>query len=261
MFGLGRRSCLGLALALTAALFSARPVLALTPAQVAAINDVSAAATARFAQANQTGQLPRYKDPAAQPLLARLWNVAPLIGGGPWTSADVGPLLDLDDMEKAVFRAYVSHPKTQGGQADPAANEIEFHAEIFRSLATMLEIGAASVDALSDFMKTLPPDQINDARRQGVAQMRTGFKQVIAGAMLTLTNPRSPHDDADGILAKALAASAPDLASAMTKDDKAAIAATLSDALARVPAAQQGDVRKALVPFQGESCDALCKLG
>ena len=233
-------------------------------AEVSSANQAEAASAfqALDALARQTrarGEFPRWSNPDQARVLARIWDAEATLGAPPYRSSDIPALLAAGERAGAVYKTYLLFAPQTGSVPDTAANTFMFQDEITRAGAYLLQVQVAQLEAATDFVGTLPPDQMNETRRKGVRMMRLGAVQQITGLTLMLRSPELRPENR-GLLLDALGASVAKLAAATPITDRTAMMAQIDAVLPSLSAGER-DKAKALTSALGNrDCTGLCAL-
>lgn len=205
------------------------------------------------------GNLPRWSNPAHAKVLERLWNVEATLGTAPYRSADVPVLLSIGERGVAVFKTYLLFTPQNGTVPDTAANTFTYQDEISRAGAYMLHVFGAELQAVTDFVATLPAAQMNEARRAGLQQLRLGITEQVTGLTLMLRSPNlRPENRA--LLLDALNDNAVHLAAATSIADRAAMAAQIDTILPVLSGSDRDKAQTLKAAFMGNDCDKLCAM-
>ncbi|WNJ88774.1 hypothetical protein [Bosea sp. 685] len=226
------------------------------PAQ---LNAAFSAMDALTRQRRASGTLPRWSDPADAKVLAALWNAPAILGRPPYASNDIPLLLDILGKETQIMKTYALFSADPALQPDTARNAMLFQDEITRSHVFLIKVIAAAMPAVADFITRLKPDEMNDARRQGLRTMRLGLLEIVSSATLALRSPGlTPENQL--VLANGLAENAVALAKGTTRGDRLALVATVQSALTALSPAAQAPLKDVVAALSVKSCEGLCGL-
>jgi hypothetical protein len=226
------------------------------PAQ---LNAAFSAMDALTRQRRASGTLPRWSDPADAKVLAALWDAPAILGRPPYASNDIPLLLGILEKETQVLKTYALFSADPAQQPDTARNAMLFQDELTRSHVFLVRIVATAMPALADFIARLKPDEMNDARRQGLRTMRLGLLELVSSAALALRSPGlTPQNQL--LLANGLAENAVALAKGTTRGDRAALVATVQSALPTLSPAVQAPLKDFVTALSVDSCEGLCGL-
>jgi hypothetical protein len=215
---------------LTALALHVASALAKSPQQLASEAPALQATWQARTSSIPTKGMPRLSDPADAKLIRSILNLEQIRDLGPVSGADTPHLLDVCGAASNIWKSYLFWTK-DGAPPDSAANERAFAPEVSLAGAYVIMCYGHAADAIRLFMASLPPDQINDARRQGADQARTGIMQMVMGIGMTLSYPHYSHEQ-KLLLAGALEDAAPRFSAWATKEGKAVIASSLASFLA-----------------------------
>ncbi|MDR6873117.1 hypothetical protein J2Y55_004141 [Bosea sp. BE125] len=226
------------------------------PAQ---LNAAFSAMDALTRQRRASGTLPRWSDPADAKVLAALWDAPIILGRPPYASNDIPLLLDILAKETQILKTYALFSADPARQPDTARNAMLFQDEITRSHVFLIKVIAAAMPAVADFITRLKPDEMNDARRQGLRMMRLGFLEIVNAATLALRSPGLTPEN-QRALANGLAENAAALAKGTTRGDRLALVATVQSALPALSPAVQAPLKDVVAALSVNSCEGLCGL-
>jgi hypothetical protein len=200
--------------------------LAKSPQQLASeAPALNATWQARAALAPAKG-MPRLTDPGDAALIRSILNIEKLRGLDPVAGADTPHLLDVCGAASNIWKSYLFWTK-DGSPPNSANNEVTFAPEISLAAAYVITCYGRAADAIRLFTAALPPDQINDARRQGADQARAGIMQMVMGIGITLNYPHyTPEQKL--LLAAALEDAVPRFSAWSTTEGKTLIEASLA---------------------------------
>ena len=205
------------------------------------------------------GALPRWSNPEDAKVLGRFWDVRATLGTPPYRGADIPALLAIGERAGTVYKTYFLFAPQGGAVPDTAANSLEYQDEIARAGAYQLQVQAASFEAVADFARTLPADQMNETRRQGVRMIRLGAVQHVTGLTLMLRSPGlRPENRA--VLLDALVETAARLAAATTIADRAAMTAQIDAVVPSLSGAERSKAETLKAAFARQDCAGLCAL-
>ncbi|MBN8949157.1 MAG: hypothetical protein BGP09_23200 [Rhizobium sp. 60-20] len=233
-------------------------------ASMAPSNQAEAAASyqALDALARQTraqGDLPRWSISDHAKVLGRFWDTKATLGSPPYTSSDIPALLAIADRAGALLKTYLLFAPQPGTLPDTAANTSKYQDEVSRAAAYLLKAHAAELEAMSDFVRTLPVAEMTAPRRAGLQQARLGINEMMTSVTLMVRSPGLNPANRD-ILLSALADNAAVMAAATPRADRAALIAQTE---AILPALTGSEREKALAfksTFEHGECGVLCAL-
>lgn len=227
-------------------------------------NQAEAAASyqALDALARQTraqGDLPRWSIPDHAKVLERFWDVKATLGTPPYRSSDVPALLPIADRANALYKTYLLFTSQPGTLPDTATNTAKYQDEVSRTAAYLLKVHAAELEAIADFVSTLPTAEMTAPRRAGLQQVRLGINEMMTSVTLMVRSPGLNPANRD-ILLSALADNAAVMAASTPRADRAALIAQTE---AILPALTGPEREKALMfksTFENGECGVLCAL-
>ncbi len=223
----------------------------------AASNAAYQAVDALARQTRAQGDLPRWSKPDEAATLGRFWDVPATLGAPPYRATDVPALLTIGARSSALLKTYVMFTPQEGTLPDMAANTFKYQDEIVRAGAYALQVQAAALEALADFVKTLPAEQMNETRRAGLRQVRLGITEQVTGITLLLRSPGIRPENRD-LLLDALGGAAAKLAQAATPADRAAMAAQIDAVMPSLTEPERAKAQALKSAYTQQSCVDLC---
>lgn len=220
---------------------------------VAAFNAVDALARQTRAQ----GGLPRWSNPEHAKVLARFWNEETTLGKPPYRSSDVPTLIAISGRAGALFGTYLRFAPQGGTAPDIAANTTEYQDEVARGGAYLLRVEAIVLEAVADFIKTLPPAEFNQNRREAFQRIRLGIAGMIVGIVQMVGSPGLSPANRD-ILLTALGAGAEIMAPAAPLPQRAAVAEEINRALPGLSGTARQKALTIKAAFERGGCEGLC---
>lgn len=210
-------------------------------------------------QTRAAGDLPHWSNPEHAKVLGRFWDARATLGVQPYRSTDVPALLDIGDRAGALNKTYVLFAPQAGAVPDTAANILKYQDEIVRAVAYLFRAHAAGSEAIADFIKTLPADQMNKARRDGLIKMGLGINEMVTGNVLMLRSPGLRPDNS-ALLLDALVDTAATFAATFSPIERAAMLAQLDTALPSLTAPERKKVLSIKAAFARQNCAGLCAI-
>jgi hypothetical protein len=138
-------------------------------------------------------------------------------------------------------------------------NIVRFQDEIFPLIAFSQRCVAAELPWLTAFVEKLPPEQMTDVRRAGLAKMRAGFKEMAIGNIAGLSF-EGVREENRRLMFDALARDLPALSAVLPVAERA----QLRDAVETMRAGAPGEYRSAIgamLETLGDTrCEGLCRL-
>lgn len=231
-------------------------VPASAPAELGA---ASAAFDTLVREARQRGTLPRLSVPGDAAVLERLWDAGALLGRPPYGAADVPRLLAIVERQSSIIKTYALFRADPTAAPDTARNVATFQDEIARAQAFLIMVFAAAAPALNDLVGRLPPGQFDEARKQGLRQMRLGILEYVSGIVLALRSPAlSPANRLR--VTQAFADNGAALAALVSGDDRTALSAAMITALPALTGEAQASAKRFIAAMQETPCEGLCAL-
>lgn len=201
---------------------------------------------------------PRLTDEKAKPVFGVLFDDTKILGSHPYTSAEVEPLLTVFGGYFGMTKSYLGFRNAQGTN-NIADNEFEYQNELSKLAEEMVKTSGAVSEALDDYVKTTPADQISEDRKSGLARMRTGVSQVVSGVITLLQNPRYSAEN-KLLLANAIVETAPYLRQILRVEDRKAFAKSALDSLLNSPKEVEPLINEFSNAMNNEDCINLCAL-
>lgn len=208
-------------------------------------------------QTRAHGDLPRWSNPDHAKVLARFWDVEATLGTPPYISADLPALLAAADRAGALYKTYVLFTPQSGAVPDTAANTSKYQDEIARAAAYLLRVQAAELEAIADFVKTLPAAEMTEPRRAGLRQMHLGINEMVTGAVLMLRSP-DLHTANRDILLNTLADIAVTMSASTPPADRAVMIAQIEAILPVLAGPAQENALAFKSAFERKECTGLC---
>lgn len=201
---------------------------------------------------------PRISDEKAKPVFDVLFDNSKILGAHPYKSAEVDPLLTVFGAYFGMSKVYLGFRNAQGTN-NLADNEVEYQKELTMLAVEMVATSGALSEALTDFVKTTPADQISEDRKRGLARLRSGASQVVSGVVTLLQNPRY-SEESKLALAKAIVEAGPYLREILPVAERTAMSKSALDSLINSPKSVEPLINEFSNTMQSEECTALCAL-
>ncbi|HEY5819433.1 MAG TPA: hypothetical protein VIU14_13755 [Mesorhizobium sp.] len=201
---------------------------------------------------------PRLTDEKAKPVFGVLFDDAKILGSHPYTSAEVEPLLTVFGAYFGMTKSYLGFRNAQGTN-NIADNEFEYQNELSKLAEEMVKTSGALAEALDNYVRTTPADQISEERKGGLARMRTGVSQVVSGVITLLQNPRYSAENKI-VMAGAIVDTAPYLRQILRVEDRKAFAKSALDSLLNSPKEVEPLINEFSNTMNSEDCINLCAL-
>ena len=227
-----------------------------------AVAELGAVATAFDALARETrtrGTLPRLSVPGDAAVLRRLWDTTALLGRPPYGAADVPRLLAIIERQSTIIKTYALFSPDPATAPDTARNVATFQDEIARAQAFLIMVFGAAAPALNDLVGRLPPGQFDEARRQGLRQMRLGILEYVSGIVLALRSPGLQPANRQ-LVTQAFADNAAAIAALVNGDDRTALSAAMITALPTLSGEAQASAKRFIAAMQETPCEGLCAI-
>lgn len=225
-------------------------------AKSTAVNKAAEAFAALAKDAYKTGQPPRQTDPAAKPLLDAVFNTTGVSDGAPASLADMDVLKEWLLRTISVGSVYllagtnIQDPAhianlDEQQQSQITRNTAAFAPEIGRYFDAEIDLEHAIIDGVDAEMKLHPEKYQSPQSQSGLAKIKGGVKQTLAGALTTFLTP--------GISAawmqerlRVLASIAPSVARSLPAQDRHDLAEISRQVAARV---DDAEVKRGLESF------------
>ncbi len=176
-------------------------------ADLAAHKEAGARLTSLIQKAQDSSQVSQLKSPTVMSLVKVISNEARILKSDPYTSAELGTLLDICEVANRAsmslilfdLKAHLNETMTQSQiQAEAFAlmnrNTAMFQNELKELQPFLIRCLAKEVQPMTQFMTSLKPADFTDVRRQGLAQARSGIYKIYAGA-LQISNETTYRED------------------------------------------------------------------
>lgn len=219
---------------------------------------------------------PPVSDPRVQILLARAANIDAIFGNVKLTAADMGPVMDLCGKTNQISMGYalanfVSLKPPAGQAVDPEAikprvielgnrNAVTYQDAIIPMSAFGARCMMRALPLLTEFMKTLPAEQLTPVRMGGLRQMRGGVANMMVGAITTSVQTGMSATNRH-LAVSAAADAASTLATILPVADRKVIQQAAIRVRASAAAADQPSLDTIARAFADERCEGLCALG
>jgi hypothetical protein len=203
-------------------------------------------------------------------LVAELADAPRFLEGRAWDVPQLGELLDLCARSNQAVTALAQFelksrvdPKAapQKQEAQAAAlferNARTFAAELAQLQPFLIRCETAEVAPMTRFVAGLKPEQLTDARRQGVVQFRGGLAELFGGVLRGAADERYDEAYRRAVL-EALARGAPELAGAMQVAQRQALWPEAEAARKAVPEDFGPALSAVTAALRDVRCEGLC---
>lgn len=201
---------------------------------------------------------PRIADVKAKPVFDALFDDQKILGAHPYAAAEIEPLLGVFSTYFGMTKIYLGFRNAQGTN-NLADNEIEYQDELTELAVEMVATSGALSEALNDYVKTTPVEQISEERKSGLARLRTGVSQVVSGVITLLQNPRY-SEKSKLALATSIVDAGPYLREILPVAERQAFAKSALDSLLNSPKEVEPLINEFANTMKLEECTALCAL-
>jgi hypothetical protein len=201
---------------------------------------------------------PRLTDEKAKPIFDTLFDNAKILGSHPYKASDVEPLLTVFGNYFGMTKVYLGF-RNADGTNNLADNEFEYQNELSKLAVEMVATSGAVSEALNDYVKATPAEQISEERKSGLAKMRTGVGQVVSGVITLLQNPRY-GDENKLAMAQAIVETAPYLREILPVEERKSFAKSALDSLLNSPKEVEPLINEFANTMHSEECTGLCAL-
>jgi len=201
---------------------------------------------------------PRLTDAKAKPIFETLFDNAKILGAHPYKSADIEPLLAVFGNYFNMTKVYLGF-RNAAGTNNLADNEYEYQNELSKLAVEMVATSGALSEALTDYVKTTPAEQIPEERKSGLAKLRTGIGQVVSGVITLLQNPRYGEENKLA-MAQAIVETAPYLREILPVEERMSFAKSALDSLLNSPKEVEPLINEFSNTMRSEECTGLCAL-
>jgi hypothetical protein len=203
------------------------------------------------------GVMPRLSDPRDAPTLLSFWDGKAFLREPPYTVQSLAQLMPMFEQQNRVMKAYVFYARDATTPVDTERNSVEFQDEVATALALLIRTAAAINPAMSNFIQTLPPEQMTDIRRAGLAQARLGFVQMLTGAAMTLRDSQYRANN-QRMMTAAMAHSATAISEGLIPAQRNELITIIRTAVPKVTAEAKADLDAVLKALSQTACINLC---
>jgi hypothetical protein len=205
----------------------------------------------------QSGSLPVYSDPAAKPVMDRLWNPG-LAGKSPYSGADIPALMEIFQIQNTVLQSYAFFAKP-GEKPDVERNTALFQNEIARNNEAILALSAAFPEAFEDFWNKLPESEKTDVRRDGIRKVKGGSIEFLTGQMQMLSSSGLAEEPAKRISA-AIAKEMPALSKMFSLSERKNLSTLMASTAIPLGGEVKANIDNAAQALGGSDCNSLCQI-
>lgn len=157
----------------------------------------------QFVSGSEKSAAPRIKDKRTAELIGVLSDSERFLASVKYQAKDIGTLGTICELANKAMGAYLffdAKKYVTAAQDSPefanqfssvtTRNSVEFQDELGRLQPFVVKCLATQLPLLSDFSKSLGPDDFTETRRAGLTQMRIGVFNMFAGILTTLQDAR-----------------------------------------------------------------------
>lgn len=259
-----------LLLLMAVSLYSASALCAPDQSELAAYNHDIDQLMMRIDAAQEAGDPSKLKTPEIMSLALSVSDEDKLLRSDGYPVAELPTLLGICNATNKVLTSLMmfglkeevdSSQEMEQVQARMVAlserNMLFFQDELREIQPFQIRCLARQVHPLSEFVASMPSEQFNDVRRQGLAQMRTGFVQMYTGTFQASTDNRYRGDYRLELL-EALADSSDALSSALGLDTRKKLKESARVASGNAPEPFKDDLERIIDSLGAKTCEGLC---
>lgn len=248
------------------------PGYAIAADDLAAYRDAGNKMASLVAQAEKANNGKMLQTKEVDQLVAVLSDEKRFLKSAPYSKDQLKDLLQLCSVtNKALMSLALFHIK---GSIDPKAdrkvivaqvsalmqkNTQSFSRHLQRLQPFMIRCTAKQVKPLSEFMASLPPEQLTPVRRKGLQRARVGFMQMFVGVVKN-SGDKSLDKAYRLAIVRALAESAPDLISTLPLTARARLKSIATASRDSVPAGFESYMKQIYKALDNNVCEGLCAI-
>lgn len=240
----------------------------------AAYTEASAELTRLAAETSKLHRMPRLSEPAAAKLIATLSDDKRFLTG-PFGASDLAPIINmcgaatfasmsyvLFDLGRYVDKSMDDDPARAAAITQKVAvkNILMFQDEVTPLISFAQRCLGKQTVLLTDFFKTLKPEQITPVRLQGLYQARRGLYTSLTGAVTTVTDGDLSMPNRKRML-DAVAEVAPVFAEVLQPDERVQIRDFAVATKAKSPRELSAQLQKIIDAMSITRCEDWCRAG
>ena len=210
-------------------------------------------------QSQANGEMPLWANSKWTEMFDRFWNEELTLGTSPYIASDIPALIDVGVRANNILKSFVLFSPQADQQPDTAENSFKFQNEITRSSAYLMKTTVVQLEAITDFLETLPASELTETRQSGLRQMRLGNSELITGVIIMMRSEGLSSENRD-ILLTTLVDSADALSNSMPPVERASVMAQLDVALPSLAESEQIKAQMARSKFDLKECIGLCTI-
>ena len=223
------------------------------------------------AQATRDTEMPRLTNPKAAELISILSDIR-LLSSRTYQISDMGSLMDICDQSNKAVMSYVlfdmksvvnakSDPQQAAARLAPLIerNIRAFQGELGRLQPFLFRCLAQEVPLLTQFARSLKPEDFTDVRRAGLKQARDGIFNVYYGALQAASDSAYTESYRARVL-QTLAEVTPQYASVLQPQARKQLAALAASSEMKASLLLRDDLQKIVVGMSDPRCGDLCAL-
>jgi hypothetical protein len=223
------------------------------------------------AQATRDSDMPRVKDPKAAEIIATLSDIR-LLSSNRYQMKDMGGLMDLCDQSNKAVMSYVmfdvksvispqSDPQQTAARLAPLMekNVRTFQNELGELQPFLFRCLAKEIPLLTEFARSLKPEDFTEVRRSGLKGVRNGMFNVYYGA-LKASGDRAYSESYRTKVLRTLAELTPQYASILRPEARKQLAELAASSKANVSPSLRDDLQGIVAGMSDPRCEDLCAL-
>lgn len=240
-----------------------------TPAQTAYL-EAGTRMEQRIAQRSAMGDMPRIAEPETQALLDILSDRQRFLDSQTYAVSNLGELMEICGQANRVTMAYVLSGFKD--RIDPKAaqeqivremirtmeeNTLSFQRELEELHPFLMRCLATQIQPMTEFMATLPPQELTPVRLAGLKQLRGGLLNSYIGHLQSAGNPAYRASYRKQLL-RAMAENSHLFASALQLQARQQIIDAAGNSLSQAPTESRADIEAIIVSMRDVNCTGLC---
>lgn len=228
--------------------------------------------SARIAEAEAGGKAAELEGAEFGKLIEALSDERTLLVEGPYSSGEVETDIEicgianktimslvLFDLKTSIAPSQDPQAREAGLEALMTRNTLLFQDELMALQPFLFRCLAKQMRGMEQFFVSLPPEQLTDVRRGGVAKIRAGVTMIFQGGLMATGETVFSEDYRDALLS-ALADSAEAYASVMPLSERTRIADAVAAAASSGNRRFDAYIARIERAFRSEACSAICAI-
>jgi len=204
------------------------------------------------------------RSPEFKRLVATLTDERRFLRARPFGQNDLPVVMELCEITRRANAALLGFAPT-GDEAQVfkdkdlqlLKNSRDFQPETGALLAFHIRCLGASVPLLEQLVSTMPAEQLTPKRRMGLAAMRDGYSEMLAGTIGSISDGRYTMQYRGTIL-KAIADTSPEFASMLTLEQRARMLDRMKATTPTAPEKFSVEIERVTRALEAKECGAVC---